>query len=138
LNSKSREYIAGLATIGQVTITAAVETDDTAFPALDTLATSGLEIPWFIGLSDGTTPPTMTAKAMTPPTDRSGWTFNGFVASVSPQIEQNNVVKYEVVITPAARMTWHQGSGEVAAPPEGEGFSGTPTPPPVRRSASGY
>ena len=96
----------GLKTIAQITIVGAVEDDDTVYPELMDLALSGKAVPWYIGLSNGVSEPTAAAGALVPPTDRSGYSFTGFVASVSPQIEQNNVVKYSLVIQPSTDLTY--------------------------------
>ncbi len=108
-----RTNMPGLKTLAEVTIVGAVEDDDPVYPMLTDLALAKTVCSWYIGLSNGTSAPTVTAGAMTPPTDRSGYTFSGYVSSVSPQIEQNNIVKYSLVIEPTTDLVY---TPKVASP----------------------
>jgi hypothetical protein len=101
-----RTSMPGLKTLAQITISGAVEDDDPAYPLLVQLGASRAVVPWYIGLSNGTSAPTLVAGEFTPPTDRSGYTFTGYVASVSPEIAQNNIVKYNLVIQPATDLVF--------------------------------
>ncbi len=106
LSDKVRTSAPGLKTMAQVTIVGAVEDDDTVYPKLIDMAASGIDTSWYIGLSNGTSAPTLATDVLTPPADRSGYSFNGFVSSVSPQIEANNIVKYSLVIQPTTDLTY--------------------------------
>jgi hypothetical protein len=127
LSDKVRTSMPGLKTIAQITIVAAVEDDDDVYPKLMQMAASGVDTQWYIGLSNGTSDPTITGNILTPPTDRSGYAFNGFVASVSPQIEQNNIVKYSLVIQPSTDLTYIAK----AAPAPGQQVESKAAPAPL-------
>jgi hypothetical protein len=101
LADQVRTQMPGLKTLAQCTVSGAVESDDPVYPKLNELGLSRAIVPWCIALSDGVADPTLTAGDFTPPTDRSSYTFTGYVASVSPEIVQNNIVKYNLVIQPA-------------------------------------
>ncbi len=106
LQDKSRSYVRGLSSIGQITFTGAVDNETDTIETLDALQDAGTAVPWFIAFSDGTAPPTITGGVLTPPANRSGLSFKGYVASLSPQLEQNNVVKFQLVIQPESKPTW--------------------------------
>lgn len=103
-----RTSMPGLKTLAEITIVGAVEDDDPVYPMLSQLALDKTVCSWYIGLSNGTTEPTVTTAGgpMVPPTDRSGYSFEGYVSSVSPQIEANNIVKYSLVIDPTTDLTY--------------------------------
>ncbi len=113
LSAKVRTSMPGLKTLGQITIVAAVQKGDDVYGDLIALANAAMQtpVPWFIGLADGTDDPTVTTGELTPPADRSGYTFDGYVSSVSPQIEANNVVKYSLVIQPTTDLVWVPAGG---------------------------
>jgi hypothetical protein len=95
-----RANMPGLKTLAQCTVSGAVESDDPVYPKLVQLGVSRSIVPWCIALSDGVADPAIAAGVITPPADRSSYTFTGYVASVSPEIVQNNIVKYNLVIQP--------------------------------------
>jgi len=96
--AKEREFEAGMATPGQVTIGGAYETTDDLLPDLIALKDSGDVVQWFLGGSDGIADPTITAGVLTPPTTRTGISFKGYLADFSWTMEGNNVWRYELVV----------------------------------------
>lgn len=107
-SSQEREYEAGMATPGQVTIGGAYDSADTVFETLVELKESGAVVQWYVGGSDGTAAPTVTSTVLTPPTSRTGISFKGYVADVSWQLEANNVWKFELVIQRSGAWTLTQ------------------------------
>jgi len=98
LNSAEREYEGGMPTPGQVTIGGIYESTDDLLPELITLKESGDVVQWYLGGSDATTAPTITATVLTPPTTRTGISFKGYLADFTWTMEGNNVWRYELVI----------------------------------------
>lgn len=97
-SSIEKEYEGGMATPGQITIGGIYDDADTVFDTLVSLKDSGDVVPWYVGGSDGTSAPTVTAGALTPPTTRTGISFKGYVADISWQMDPDNVWRYQLVI----------------------------------------
>jgi len=82
LSDSARTYIAGLATPGAAQFTINFDPSDASHVRLHQLKVAGTVLPWALGFSDGTAPPTTaTAGEFTLPTSRSWITFDGFMNS---------------------------------------------------------
>jgi hypothetical protein len=82
LSDSARTYIAGLATPGAAQFSINFDPGDASHVRLHALKVAGTVLPWAIGFSDGTAPPTTaTAGEFTLPSTRSWITFDGFMNS---------------------------------------------------------
>jgi hypothetical protein len=94
-----KQYAAGLGDPSQVSVPFNMIPTDTSHQALLALKESGETVHWLIGLSDGTTQPTVdTDFAFIPPTGRSSITFDGYVADFNLDIATNEIVKGTMTI----------------------------------------
>lgn len=97
-SSVEKEFEGGMATPGQITVGGNYDTTDTVFADLIALKDSGDLVEWYLGGSDGTDAPTVAASVMTPPTDRTGISFEGYVADITWEMGSDSVWKYSLVI----------------------------------------
>lgn len=82
LESPVRTYIAGMATPGAATFGIQFDPADASHIRLHQLKVAGTVLPWAVGFSDGTAPPTVgSAGAFVLPTSRSWIDFDGFMSS---------------------------------------------------------
>lgn len=80
LDSTEMEYLAGLGNPGAVSAPIDFTPANTGHQALLALFQSGATVPWVIGLSDGTAPPTAAGSTITYPATRTYVTFQGYIA----------------------------------------------------------
>mgnify|MGYP001086526134 CR=1 FL=1 len=97
-SSTEMEFEGGMANPGQITVGGIYDTADTVFGDLVDLKDSGEVVDWYLGGSDGTSPPTVAASVLTAPTGRTGITFSGYVADITWQMDASSVWKYQLVI----------------------------------------
>lgn len=122
LNSKAREYEAGLSTPGTASFGINIDPANAAHVRLHQLKTAGTKLQWAVGLSDGLDenddgiPPTVEATAgddgvrdFVLPATRSWITFEGYMNSFPFAFALNDVVKSTIGI---------QVSGEIALVPK--------------------
>lgn len=99
LDSLEHEYAAGMANPSAETFGLIFNPGDTSHQALISLKTSGVLVPWWLGLSDGIVAPTVTASAFViTPVARSFFVFLGYVADVALSTSINDVIKGTVTI----------------------------------------
>lgn len=99
LDSAEHEYASGLASPVAETFGIIFNAKDTSHQALVSLKTSGLLVPWWVGLSDGAIAPTVTANAFVlTPVARSFFTFLGYVADLVLATPINDVIKGTITI----------------------------------------
>jgi hypothetical protein len=94
LEDAARSYEAGVLTPGSVSVSLNFDPQDASHLRLHELYNSGQSVDWGIGLSDGTTVPTVdSANEFSFPNDRSFLEFNGYVSDYPFEIAlTSNVV----------------------------------------------
>lgn len=80
LDSTEKESIAGLPDPSAINCPINFTPSLAAHQALYALWQSGAEVPWVVGLSDGTAPPTAASGTITFPTTRTFYQFQGYIA----------------------------------------------------------
>lgn len=99
LDSIEHEYASGMANPASEQFGIIFNPGDTSHQALIALKNSGVLVPWWLGLSDGTVAPTVVASAfVVTPVARSFFTFLGYVADVALATGINDVIKGTVTI----------------------------------------
>lgn len=97
LGDKSRQYIPGLSSPGELSFDVRFDTGNTSHMLLEDMRKNRTTAAWAIGFSDGDEDPTFSEDKLTF-TSRSGIAFNGFITSVEFSFEQNSVVSASVGI----------------------------------------
>lgn len=109
LSSPARTYVAGLAEPGAASFTINFDPADASHVRLHELKVAGTTLPWAIGFSDGTAPPTTdTDGDLVLPATRSWISFDGFMNSYPFSAALNSVwtstvgiqISGEPVVTP--------------------------------------
>lgn len=99
LDSEARTYVAGMATPGAASFGINFDPSDASHVRLHELKVAGTTLPWAVGFSDGTDPPTVdTAGEFALPATRSWITFDGFMNSYPFSFALNAVVTSTVGI----------------------------------------
>lgn len=99
LEDDARSFLAGLQSPGQATFTINFDPSDTTHRALETMYGNSNVSHWAIGLSDGTSDPTVgTDDNFDLPTSRSWITFDGFIADLPFDFAQNSVVASNISV----------------------------------------
>lgn len=99
LSNTTRTYMAGLATPGAASFGLNFDPADDSHVRLHALKVAGTSLPWAVGFSDGTAPPTVdTDGDFILPTTRSWITFDGFMNSYPFSFALNAVVTSTVGI----------------------------------------
>ena len=103
LENTTRTYVAGLATPGAATFGIQFDPSDASHVRLHQLKVAGTELPWAIGFSDGTAPPTVFVDSngdgeFVLPATRSWIDFVGFMNSYPFEFALNAVVNSTVGI----------------------------------------
>lgn len=103
LEDTARQYESGLATPGAASFGINFDPADESHVRLHQLKVQGVTLPWAIGMSDGTAPPTATTNsagddAFTLPNTRSWIDFRGFMNSYPFNFQPNSVVQSTVGI----------------------------------------
>ncbi len=97
-SSVEMESEGGMPDPGEITVGGIYDTADSVFTDLVALKDSGDTVEWYLGGNDGTTAPTVAAGVLTPPTARTGFTFQGYVADIAWAMDANSVWKYTLTI----------------------------------------
>lgn len=100
-----RSYVAGLGNPGQVSVPFVFKPGEASHQTLFALKSSGETISWLIGLSDGTTLPTVVADAFVVPTGRTTIGFSAYVADVALDIASNEVVRGTLTLQRSGAVT---------------------------------
>jgi len=99
LSSAARTYEAGLATPGSASFGINFDPSDASHVRLHELKVAGTTLPWAVGFSDGTAPPTVDSDGdFVLPTTRSWIDFEGFMNSYPFSFALNAVVTSTVGI----------------------------------------
>lgn len=103
LDSPVRTYVSGLATPGAASFGIQFDPSDSSHVRLHQLKVLGTELPWAIGFSDGTAPPTVSVDSngdgsFVLPSTRSWIDFVGFMNSYPFEFALNAVVNSTVGI----------------------------------------
>jgi hypothetical protein len=103
LGDSARSYLAGLATPGTASFGINVDTADESHVRLHQLKVAGTTLPWAVGFSDGTAPPTVNTNSdgsyeFVLPATRSWIELEGFMNSYPFSFAQNAVVQSTVGI----------------------------------------
>lgn len=104
-----KAYLRGLGNPGVVTVPFNLDPADASHKLLFTYMASGAVVNWLVALSDGTAAATaVVAGVITPPTGRSCFGFNGYVADVVVDIATNEIVRGTLTIqrTGPVTETW--------------------------------
>lgn len=105
LDAEDPEFISGARSATTWSIPFALVPTDTTHQELFALEDLGEPVPFLIGLSDGTTPPTVTAGDLTPPSGRTSFAFQGIVMEVGIDIATNDVVRGTLTVQQSGPMT---------------------------------
>jgi hypothetical protein len=102
-----RENIGGFADPAEVQIPFVLYDGDAGHVDLMQLQQDGDVVGWFIGLSDATSAPTLASDGLEPPTDRTGWNFQGYVSNLTFDVAINDVVKGSLTVKPSGFTSFH-------------------------------
>ena len=107
LDSPARTYEAGLATPGAAQVTIASDPADASHIRLHELYVAGTSVPWAVGWSDGTAPPTSgDSSGFVLPTTRSWVTFDGYISDFPFEFAQNAMVTSTMAIQVSNFPVW--------------------------------
>lgn len=109
LDATTRTYKRGLRTPAQATVTLNFDPTDSSHVRLYALFSEDTDrtIEWAVGFSDAATDPTTSSSGLfTLPTDRTWFTFDGFVSDFPLDFAVNSVVSTQMTIT-------RSGKGEI-------------------------
>lgn len=103
-----RTFIGGFADASELSVPFIVYKGDLSHQALFPLKAAGSIVGWYMGLSDSASAPTAdTDLALVSPTDRTGFSFAGYVSDVTIDAAINDVIKGTVKIQPTGFTTPH-------------------------------
>jgi len=101
-----KSYVRGLGNPGQVTVPFVLQPDEMSQQLLFDLKDSGETIGWMIGLSDGTTDPTLDSNdALVAPAGRTSFGFSAYVADITIDIATNEVVRGTLLLQRSGAVT---------------------------------
>src|SRR5690606_9793301 len=106
-DTEDRKFTAGLGSPGQTSVPFNLHPEDASHHILFELKDSGETVEWMACLSDGTTAPTLTAGAITPPADRTCFGFDAFVQDVTIDIANNAVVTGTITLQRSGKVRRH-------------------------------
>lgn len=107
--TEARTYERGLSTPVAVSVPFILDTADASHKLLFTLQESGETLDWIALLSESAAVPTLdSSDAIEPPTDRSSFTFRGYISEVNLDISTNELVRGTLTIqrTGGVTTTW--------------------------------
>lgn len=100
----TRTSVPGLRSPEALSIPFVLKPGDASHQLLFTMKETGDVLNWIAVASETGTPPTLAAGTIVPPTDRTGFTFDGYVSDVSASADSNDVWRGTLIIqrtTPA-------------------------------------
>lgn len=102
-----REYVRGLGNPGQVTVPFNLIPTDVSHQLLFDLKEAGDTISWLVCLSDGTSDPTVVDSndMITPPTGRTSFGFQAYIADVNIDIATNEIVRGTLTLQRSGAVT---------------------------------
>lgn len=98
LESMEREYLAGFATPGQVSLGLNYDPALINQVTLRNLYEAGTITTWIIGMSDGAASPSIAAEVITYPTTRTWLDFSGFVSDFPIEFATNDAARSQVTL----------------------------------------
>lgn len=105
-NLTDKTFQAGLGNPGQVTVPFNLKPSEASHQLLFDLKESGELVDWIALLSDGTAAPTLdSANEIEPPSTRSSFIFEGYVADVSIDVATNEIVRGTLMIQRSGSVT---------------------------------
>lgn len=103
-----RTYIGGFADPAEVSVPFILYKGDGGHRALFELKDRGTVIGWYAGLSDSEAVPTINDDdELASPSNRTGFSFKGYVSNVTVDIAGNEVVRGTLTIQPSGSTTPH-------------------------------
>ena len=103
-----RTYVGGFADPGEIQIPFILYDGDGSHQALFELQQSAEVIGWYVGLSDSSAPPTLdTDFNLVSPAGRTGFSFRGYVSSLSLDATVNEVIRGTLGIQVVGATTPH-------------------------------
>lgn len=106
-NTDEREYIAGLAAPGQLSVPFNFVPSDVSHQVLFDLKESGEKIDWIICFSDGTAPPTLSSGDIVPPALRTSAEFVAYVADVNIDVANASQVSGTLTLQRSGKVNWN-------------------------------
>lgn len=107
LDASVRTFVKGLENPGQVSVPFNLDPQDTSHQLLFDLKAAGMNLDWWIGLSDGTAAPTLDSNDdFVIPTTRSGFQFVAYIADVNIDIATNEVVRGTLTLQRSGDVTF--------------------------------
>ena len=103
--TEDRSYVRGLGNPGQVSVPFILKPSEASHQELFDLKSSGAELAWMIGLSDGTGSPTVVNDAFVAPAGRSCFAFQAYVSDVAIDIATNEVVRGTLTLQRSGAVT---------------------------------
>lgn len=108
LGDNERSYVQGLANPGTVSVPFNFDPTQASHQILFELKEAGTNLDWLIGLSDGTTDPTLNVgDAFVPPTGRTSAQFIAYISDVNIDIATNEVVRGTLTLQRSGAVTWN-------------------------------
>lgn len=106
---EDKEFAAGLGNPGQVTVPFNFIPQNASHQVLFDLKEAGTVLPWLIGLSDGTTAPTLdTDDDLVAPAspNRTSAKFNAYISDVNIDIATNEIVRGTLTLQRSGAVEW--------------------------------
>ena len=108
LGNNERTYVQGLANPGQVSVPFNFDPTQTSHQILFELKEAGTNLDWLIGLSDGTSQPSLNSlDAFVAPTSRTSAEFIAYISDVNIDIETNEIVRGTLTLQRSGAVTWN-------------------------------
>jgi hypothetical protein len=102
-----RTSIGGFADATEVSVPFILYDGDASHQDLFTLKTSGEVVAWMLALSDDTTAPTLASDGLEPPTNRTTFSWDGYVSNLTIDAAINDVVRGTLTVKPSGSTTPH-------------------------------
>lgn len=106
--TNSKQYRRGLRTPGQATMTVNATPSEPSHVRLSELAEGDEDtvLEWFVGWSDGTEEPTITAGEVVLPTTRTWYKFQAYVSDFPFDFQGNTLVATQVTMQRSGKGEW--------------------------------
>lgn len=107
-NLGDKTYQRGLGNPGQVSVPFNFIPSNVSHQLLFALKDAGSVIKWIMCLSESATDPTLTAGVIVPPTTRTSFQFDGYIADINIDVATNEIVRGTLTIqrSGAVVATW--------------------------------
>ena len=107
-DTEEMQFIAGLKSPGQITVNLNADFDLESQEDLEALYDSGESVTWFLGMSDGTSVPTVAADVFTIPDTRTFIQFEGFIADMPIGWAKNDIGRGTLQVQRSGVRTIHR------------------------------